>query len=162
MNRRQFLNAGALLSLTLANRRTLAAPGDDAEFTDNAFMTGLFSLLEVLINLPTKEIIKEIPIHDAAADALINHGRAPDAQGRASLGRARYTDASRYLLRRGFVVAVPTRVGYGVSGGEDVEDTGACNNRNYPPGFDAAAVQMLAALNAVRQRPDVADRKSVV
>ena len=54
---------------------TLAAPGDDAEFTDNAFMTGLFSLLEVLINLPTKEIIKEIPIHDAAADALINHGR---------------------------------------------------------------------------------------
>ena len=74
--------------------------------------------------------------------ALINHGRAPDAQGRASLGRARYTDASRYLLRRGFVVAVPTRVGYGVSGGEDVEDTGACNNRNYPPGFDAAAVQM--------------------
>ncbi len=28
MNRRQFLNAGALLSLTLANRRTLAVPGD--------------------------------------------------------------------------------------------------------------------------------------
>lgn len=58
-----------LLSATLAPR------GDDTEFTDNAFMAGLFSLLEVLINLPTKEIIKELPIHDAAADALINHGR---------------------------------------------------------------------------------------
>lgn len=76
--------------------------------------------------------------------ALINHGRAPDAQGRASLGRARYTDASR--------PAAPwlcggraDRVGYGVSGGEDVEDTRGCNNRNYPPGFDAAAVQMLQA-----------------
>lgn len=87
--------------------------------------------------------------------AIVNHGRAPDAQGRAALGRARYTDASRYLLRRGFVVVVPTRVGYGVSGGEDVEDTGACSNRNFPPAFAAAAQQMVAALNAVRQRPDV-------
>ena len=54
---------------------TLAEHSDDAEFTDNAFMAGLFSLLEVLVNLPTKEIVKEIPIHEAAADALINHGR---------------------------------------------------------------------------------------
>ena len=54
---------------------TLAPHGDEAQFTDNAFIAGLFSLLEVLINLPTKEIVKEIPIHDAAADALINHGR---------------------------------------------------------------------------------------
>jgi dienelactone hydrolase len=94
--------------------------------------------------------------------AIVNHGRAPDAQGRAALGRARYTDASRYLLRRGFVVVVPTRVGYGVSGGEDVEDTGACNNRNFAPAFAAAAQQMLAALHAVRQRPDVAPDRVLV
>ena len=54
---------------------TLAPHGDEAEFTDNAFMVGLFSLLEVLINLPTKEIVKEIPIHEDAANALVNHGR---------------------------------------------------------------------------------------
>lgn len=94
--------------------------------------------------------------------AIVNHGRAPDAQGRAALGRARYTDAARYLLRRGFVVVVPTRVGYGVSGGDDVEDTGACNNRNFPPAFAAAAQQMVAALNAVRQRPDVAPDRVLV
>ncbi|MFN9727947.1 alpha/beta hydrolase family protein [Acidovorax sp.] len=94
--------------------------------------------------------------------AIVKHGRAPDAQGRAALGRARYTDASRYLLRRGFVVVVPTRVGYGVSGGEDVEDTGACNNRNFAPAFAAAAQQMLAALHAVRQRPDVAPDRVLV
>lgn len=94
--------------------------------------------------------------------AIVNHGRAPDAQGRAALGRARYTDAARYLLRWGFVVVVPTRVGYGVSGGDDVEDTGACNNRNFPPAFAAAAQQMVAALNAVRQRPDVAPDRVLV
>lgn len=87
--------------------------------------------------------------------ALINHGRAPSASGRAALGRARYSDAARYLVGRGFVVAVPTRVGYGVSGGADVEASGACAQRRYPAVFAAAAEQTLAVLEAVRQRPDV-------
>lgn len=95
--------------------------------------------------------------------AIINHGRATDAAGRARLGRARFGDAARYFVQRGFVVAVPTRVGYGVSGGEDVEDAGSCSNRNYTPVFTAAAEQALAALAAVRQRPGVApDRVLVV
>lgn len=95
--------------------------------------------------------------------AIINHGRATDAEGRARLGRARYGDAARYFVQRGFVVAVPTRVGYGVSGGEDVENSGSCSNRNYGPAFAAAAEQALATLAAVRQRPGVApDRVLVV
>ena len=88
--------------------------------------------------------------------AILNHGRATSAEARARLGRARFVDASRYFVQRGFVVAVPTRVGYGVSGGPDVEDTEACNSRNFAPGFAAAADQSLAVLAAVRQRPDVA------
>lgn len=42
------------------------------ELSDNAFLVGLFSLLNILINLPTSEILKEIPLQDAAADALQN------------------------------------------------------------------------------------------
>jgi len=38
--------------------------------TDNAFLTGLFSLLDILINLPMREIVKELPMHDEVVSAL--------------------------------------------------------------------------------------------
>lgn len=60
---------------------TLVPPQELAEFSDNAFMVGLFSLLEVLINLPMKEIVKELPMHDAAVDALL-HRRGGGVLGR--------------------------------------------------------------------------------
>jgi EAL and modified HD-GYP domain-containing signal transduction protein len=44
---------------------------DIPDFIDNAFMTGLFSLLDVLINLPMPEILKELPLHDAVDEALL-------------------------------------------------------------------------------------------
>ena len=47
---------------------------DTHELGDNAFMTGLFSLLSVLINLPTSEILKELPLQDEVVDALSNPG----------------------------------------------------------------------------------------
>lgn len=93
---------------------------------------------------------------------VLNHGRAPDADGRARLGRARYAEAARWFVARGFIVAVPTRIGYGVTGGEDVEDSGDCQRRNFPPGYDAAARQALAVLEAVRQRPQAAKDRAVV
>jgi EAL and modified HD-GYP domain-containing signal transduction protein len=37
---------------------------------DNAFMTGLFSLLEVLINSSMEEILKELPLQDEVMEAL--------------------------------------------------------------------------------------------
>ena len=40
------------------------------EHCDNAFMTGLFSLLDVLINLPMEEILKELPLQDEVLEAL--------------------------------------------------------------------------------------------
>ena len=43
---------------------------DLPDLSDNAFMTGLFSLLDVLINLPMKEILKELPLQPEVADAL--------------------------------------------------------------------------------------------
>jgi len=43
---------------------------DIPDLCDNAFMTGLFSLLDVLINLPMKEILKELPLQPEVVDAL--------------------------------------------------------------------------------------------
>lgn len=93
---------------------------------------------------------------------VLNHGRAVEPEDRVKVGRARFSNASKFFVQRGFIVAVPTRIGYGVSGGEDVEYSGACNRKNYPPGYAAAAAQTLAVLEAVRQRPDAAKNRAVV
>ena len=45
---------------------------DLPDLKDNAFMTGLFSLLDVLINLPMSEILKELPLHSEVENALIS------------------------------------------------------------------------------------------
>jgi len=57
---------------------------------------------------------------------------------------------------------VPTRVGYGASGGEDLEDTGPCNSKRYPPGYAAAAQQTLQVLAALRERQQVRKDRIVV
>lgn len=105
---------------------------------------------------------------DGAATAprpllVLNHGRAPKAQDRAAMGRARYSAVVPWLVAQGFVVAVPTRVGYGVSAGPDVEDSGAaCDRKNYPPGYQAAAAQTLAVVQALQARPEVQPGRTVV
>jgi dienelactone hydrolase len=81
---------------------------------------------------------------------VLNHGRAVKAEERAKLGRARYSENARYFVGKGFVVLVPTRVGYGVSGGPDVEDSGGCGSKIYPPVYEAALQQTLAVLAHAR------------
>lgn len=93
---------------------------------------------------------------------VLGHGRAAEADKRAGLGRARLSAASAFFVRRGFIVAVPTRVGYGVSGGEDIENSGPCQNKRYASGYAAAAQQTLQVLQVVRQRPDAAKDRAVV
>lgn len=93
---------------------------------------------------------------------VLNHGRAPQATERAAMGRARFPEASRWLVGQGFVVALPTRIGYGASGGPDLDDTGACERKDYPGGFRAAAAQVLAVIAALRARPEVDAQRAVV
>lgn len=93
---------------------------------------------------------------------LLNHGRAAESAARAAMGRARFADASRWFAERGFLVAVPTRIGYGISGGEDVEDSGSCNNRIYPPVYRAAADQSLQLLDTLLARDDTLKDRTVV
>lgn len=91
---------------------------------------------------------------DARARApylIINHGRAVSADERAAFGRARFGDRAREFVAMGFVVLLPTRVGYGVSGGPDVEDSGECRARNYPPAYEAAAEQTRRAIDYARR-----------
>jgi dienelactone hydrolase len=77
---------------------------------------------------------------------VLSHGRAASAAGRAALGRARYTPNSSYFVAKGFAVFVPTRIGYGISDGPDVEASGSCERREFRPVFEAGAAQVLAVI----------------
>jgi dienelactone hydrolase len=114
----------------------------------------------------TQDIVVTVFTEDKMAKPypvlVLNHGRATDAQGRQALGRARYSANAAWLARLGFMVVVPTRVGYGESGGEDVEDSGSCERRSYPPVYAAAADQTLQVLTEIRKRPDAAPDRTVL
>ena len=93
---------------------------------------------------------------------LINHGRAADAIERAKLGRVKYSAVSKWFVQQGYVVALPTRIGYGETGGEDVEDSGTCNNKRYEPAYEAAAVESQAVIDVLRSRPEIDSKRILV
>ncbi len=93
---------------------------------------------------------------------VLNHGRSSNDAERAATGRVRYSEISHYLVSLGFAVLVPTRIGYGVTGGPDVEYSGSCNDRNYAPGFDAAGEETAAVLQHARTLPYVDLSRGIV
>lgn len=120
-------------------------------------------------NADGKEISQDIVVtlfydSDAAKPypvLVLNHGRSPYREERARPGRMRMTPISTWFARMGFLVAVPTRVGYFSSGGDDVENSGPCANKNYPPVYAASAAQTLQVLQKLRSRRDVARDRAV-
>jgi dienelactone hydrolase len=92
---------------------------------------------------------------------ILNHGRAATREDHAKLGRARYSDNSKYFVGKGFAVFVPTRIGYGVSGGPDVENSGGCRSKNYPPVYEATAQHTLQILAYARTLPFVDGERGI-
>lgn len=50
----------------------LASPGEAESLADAAFMTGIFSLLDVLFRMPINEVVTDLPLPEAIAGALAN------------------------------------------------------------------------------------------
>lgn len=93
---------------------------------------------------------------------VINHGRPASPADFEKMGRVRYPAIARYLVSRGFTVLIPTRVGYGDSGGPDLENSGKCDARNFAPAFRAAAEQTLAVLAYASQLPYVDSQRGLL
>jgi dienelactone hydrolase len=86
---------------------------------------------------------------------IMNHGRAP-ADRRAQQGRQRFEAFSRYMVSKGFVVLLPTRVGYADTYGDfDPESTGNCASMRLEPQAQAASDQVLATLAFAKTLPYV-------
>ncbi len=115
---------------------------------------------------PVRHKIPVAVFRDTAAVAqpflILNHGRAPTAADREAMGRARYSENARYFASFGYAVFVPTRIGYGVAGGPDIEDTGACQTKNYPPGYEAGAQQSLQLIEYAKTQAYVDPTRGLV
>ena len=92
---------------------------------------------------------------------VMNHGRRSDT--RAQDARPRFEGIARFFVRKGFAVAVPQRLGYGVSASAgDPEDSMGCDKPRYQPAGEAAAAQVLAVLAHIRQQPDIDPKRLVI
>ena len=80
---------------------------------------------------------------------LFSHGRAGTDQERGKFGRSSEKRNSEYFVSKGFTVILPTRIGYGVSGGPDADYSGACGNKNYLEARKVAIDQSKQVLNHV-------------
>jgi dienelactone hydrolase len=79
---------------------------------------------------------------------ILNHGRAVDAR-RHLQGRQRYLPQARWLVARGFVVMVPTRIGYGETySGFDPEYLPSCQSGFGFQRKDEAVARQIAAVRA--------------
>jgi len=86
---------------------------------------------------------------------VLLHGRGASQAERTAMGLKTYPANSRYFASKGFVVLVPTRVGYGVSGGPDVEYTGTCASKRFADGAEIALSQVRQVLARAQGLPYV-------
>jgi len=86
---------------------------------------------------------------------ILNHGVSASARERAKESSDLLINAAAVFARRGYVVVMPLRRGFGATGGEMAEDPGSCSNPNYEKAESAAADDVMAAYEYTRTLPYV-------
>ncbi len=156
------LAAGALAQTDPAPAAAPAAAAPAAELVALDLREAVQRIPVTVKNLFGREETRTIPltIFRPAGDGphpllVFSHGRAVSDR-RAQQGRQRFEHQARYLVSKGFVVVVPTRVGYGETYGDfDPEDAGGCNVMRIAPLSQAASDQVLAAVAHAKTLPYV-------
>ena len=85
--------------------------------------------------------------------ALLLHGRGVSEADNLRLGRADFPANARYFAGRGYAVLIPTRIGYGVTGGPDLEFTGPCDHKAPLRPLTLAADEVKKVISAGQARP---------
>ena len=106
--------------------------------------------------------IVRVPAAGRRPILVLLHGRDGDARQRARLALPIYPANARYFASRGFVVIVPLRIGYGISGGPDIEFTGDCADKRYGEGVEPALRETQQVLAFVRRLPYVDATRGIV
>ena len=111
---------------------------------------------EITVTIWRDDSIKKSPY------LLFSHGRAGTDNERASFGRSSERKNSEYFISKGFAVILPTRIGYGVSGGPDAEYSGACGSKNYLEARKVSVDQSKQVLNHVLDFSYIDKSKGIV
>ena len=93
---------------------------------------------------------------------VLSHGSPRSAQARRVEGRQRLAAQAARFVELGFAVLVPTRRGYGESGGEWAEAYGSCAEPDYHAAGLETARDLRAAVDAVRGAKWADDRRIVL
>ncbi len=93
---------------------------------------------------------------------MIHHGRPESPARFAVMGQQKYPANANYFVAKGFVVLIPTRIGYGLTGGPDVEYTGECGSKNYLGGVAPIVSETQQILAYAEKLPYVDSTKGIV
>ena len=121
---------------------------------------------ETVMQAPVAGVTIEVTVFRPQGDGpfplvVLSHGSPRSAEDRRREGRQRLEEQAQPFLAMGFAVVVPTRRGYGESGGEWAEGYGRCSNPDYYSAGLESARDIRAAVDAVRKEP-WADAQRVV
>src|SRR3954467_15541280 len=86
---------------------------------------------------------------------ILNHGVSASARERARESSDLLINAAAVFARRGYVVVMPLRRGFGATGGDMAEDPGSCSNPDYRTAESNAADDVMAAYDYARSPPYV-------
>jgi dienelactone hydrolase len=137
------LFAGLVLALA-------AAAAQGAGHTEAVMKATIASFLEresIVVTVHKPEGSGPFPL------LVLSHGSPRSADDRLTFGRARLVGQSRPFVEMGFAVLVPTRRGYGESGGRWAEGYGSCFDPDYYAAGLETARDLRAAVDAVRAEP---------
>ena len=93
---------------------------------------------------------------------ILNHGVSASARERARESSDLLINAAAVFARRGYVVVMPLRRGFGTTGGEMAEDPGSCSNPDYRTAESNAADDVMAAYDYARALPYVDGNRMIL
>src|SRR3954469_5854669 len=92
----------------------------------------------------------------------LTHGVSPSARERARESSDLLINAAAVFARRGYVVVMPLRRGFGTTGGDMAEDPGSCSNPDYQRAEANAAEDVMVAYNYARTLPYVDGNRMIL
>ncbi|HUQ24724.1 MAG TPA: prolyl oligopeptidase family serine peptidase [Burkholderiales bacterium] len=93
---------------------------------------------------------------------VLNHGVSASARERARESSELLLGAASVFARRGYVVVMPLRRGFGATGGSMAEDPGSCANPDYVKAEHAAADDVMTAYAYARGLPYVDSSRMIL
>ena len=93
---------------------------------------------------------------------ILNHGVPGSEEERARESSEIFMATAAVFARRGYVVVMPLRRGFGHTGGRMMEDAGSCRNPDYMGAEQNAADDVMAAYEYTRKLPYVDGNRMIL